>query len=485
MAAIPQSSYLFGFDLGFRGLSFSYNNMYRRDHSSLGYTSFLYKFNNPLNFIGETIQRLNLSYDKNFRYFSSSTKLTYLKYNMDENSSYGTTYVDTDFWYIYSASDDILFDQVFNFTLFDKLEILSGLSYQYSGNLPVTNGHYSQFNTSNYTIFQESQIEPDSLFGSFGLNPITFSNTAAYVQGYLDFNKLSVMAGLRYDNNSIYGGSLNPRLSLLYKITNRSILRASTGNSFKAPSPNVMYYSVAIPAYHGEEGISYEYIPNTKLEPEHFKSHEIGFRQFFAKNIYLDAVAYFNVISNLIKPSVVYIDTLPNSFLTRQNVNVSEAVAVLYGFQSSIIAKNIIPEIMLDGELNINISSGEEVLPNGEKINAYRNNPSFIGQLNFDFSPIPKLNIKVDNVFMSSWYRKYIPDADFFKRREITKIDGYATMDLMFNFYLTNEFHFYVKVMNVFDKTYGGIDITGSDVDMMYNPQLRRSFRFGLVYGLN
>jgi outer membrane cobalamin receptor len=486
MSSIPQSSHLFGIQLGYKGFSFSYDNMYRRDHSSLGYSTYLYKYNNSMNYIGETIQRINLSFNKDFRKFSTSTKLTYLKYTMDENSSYGLTYVsDVRNWYVYSASDDILFDQVLNFTLFNKVELLSGVSYQYSGNLPITNGNYKPFDVDEYTIFQESSITADTTFGSFGLNPITFNNLASYIQAYFDLNNFSVMAGLRFDKNSIYGASINPRISILYKISQGSILRASTGTSYKAPSPNTMYYSIAVPSYHGDESISYEFIPNKNLEPEKFKSHEIGFRQFFSKNIYLDLAAYYNQISNLITPTAVYIDTLPNRPLSRMNVNVSNANAKVYGIQTSLIAKNIIPEIMLNTELNLNVSSGEEVLPNNDKISAYRNNPAFIGQLNFDFTPVPKFIVKIDNVFMSNWYRKYIPNAEFFKRKEITKIDGYATMDLMFNYKLSSQFQFYIKVLNVFDKEYGGIDVSGSDIDLIYNPQLKRSFRFGLVYGYN
>lgn len=478
---IPHESHLFGFRLAYKGLSLNYNNMYRQDHSSLGYTTYLYKYNNPLNYIAESIQQLNLSYDKDFKFFSSSTKLTYLKYEMDPNSSFGPTYVNVDNWYVYSRSDDIIFDQMFNFNVFKGVEILSGVNLQYSGSLPLTNGNFTPFDTEDYSIFQETTLPEDPVFGSFGLNPNTFYNLGAYVQSFYDYNKVSIMAGARYDRNSNYGNAMNPRFAALYKVSSKSIFRLASGIAYKAPSPNQMYYSIAHPSHLDENEITYEYMPNEDLEPERFNSHEIGFRQFFSKNVYIDLSAYVNLISNLMTTSF---DKHESGQIVRINFNEEKAKGRLYGFQARINADNILPTIMLNTEINLNLSRGEETLPNRDVIETFRNNPAFVGQINLDFSPIPNLKVKIDNLMMSSWYREYIPDAGFFER-DFAEIDGYMNTDLMLNYSLNKQFQIYFKVLNVFDAEYGGIDVTGTDVDMIYNPQLKRNIRFGLIYRYN
>ena len=99
----------------FRGIGLSYNKMYRRSHSSLGLSPVFYKYNNPQNYWAENIHRFTLSYVKEFNRFSSSTNLCNLVYRMDNNSTMGVTFLTgTDKVYRYSASDDLLFEQVFS-----------------------------------------------------------------------------------------------------------------------------------------------------------------------------------------------------------------------------------------------------------------------------------------------------------------------------------------------------------------------------------
>ena len=45
----------------------------------------------------------------------------------------------------------------------------------------------------------------------------------------------------RYDHYSDFGGTFNPKLSLMYRPTSKLLLRASTGTGFKAPDMNVIY----------------------------------------------------------------------------------------------------------------------------------------------------------------------------------------------------------------------------------------------------
>jgi len=105
MENLPAESNMLGFQLRYRGVSFAFNKMYRSTHSSLGQSSYLYKYNNPRNFWGEDIRTTTLSYNHEWApRFSTTTNISNVAYSMDDNSNMGVTFIDyTDKVYRYSA----------------------------------------------------------------------------------------------------------------------------------------------------------------------------------------------------------------------------------------------------------------------------------------------------------------------------------------------------------------------------------------------
>ncbi len=155
--ALPAESNLLGFNLRFRDFSFSFNNMYRKSHSSLGQSSYLFRFDNPQTFWGENISQTTLSYSHPWSSkFSTTTNLSSLIYRMDNNSSHGVNFIaDAEKVYRYSAGNDVLFEQLFTVIPRTGLEIISGITYQFSGNLPQTSYLYAPFDTDKYGTFSE------------------------------------------------------------------------------------------------------------------------------------------------------------------------------------------------------------------------------------------------------------------------------------------------------------------------------------------
>jgi len=75
---ISQQSELIGIRFKFKSLTFGYNYMSRRDHSSIGTTPFLYKFDDRNNFIGNYSHIFSIQHSIPFGKFISSTNLSYL-----------------------------------------------------------------------------------------------------------------------------------------------------------------------------------------------------------------------------------------------------------------------------------------------------------------------------------------------------------------------------------------------------------------------
>ncbi|MCP4178843.1 MAG: TonB-dependent receptor [bacterium] len=231
---ISSKSHIVGKELKYKGLRLTYENMYSQTHSSIGWASYLYKYNNPQNFTGGTTNRTAINYNKSWGRISLTSNLSYLTYNLDENSNFGVTFINnTDKVYYYTSSDDILAEQLFTYSG-KNFEIVSGISYQYSGNMPTTNYMNKPFDTDRYESFSKS-IDDDEIFGNFGLNPYVFSNFSSFIQGYSVFSNFILMGGVRFDYNSEYSYSFNPRAAVLWKINDKTSLRASLGKAFKAP----------------------------------------------------------------------------------------------------------------------------------------------------------------------------------------------------------------------------------------------------------
>jgi iron complex outermembrane receptor protein len=95
-------------------------------------------------------------------------------------------------------------------------------------------------------------------------------------------------AGLRYDHYSDFGGTLNPRLALVWQSTQRLSTKLMYGEAFRAPSYLELYANTGATN------------PNPNLTPELSKSWDLSFSYLAAKNLKLGLSVYRFAQSNLI-----------------------------------------------------------------------------------------------------------------------------------------------------------------------------------------
>lgn len=501
ISELPQESYLLGFNLKYRGLQISYQEMYRADHSAIGRQPLFFGYQNPENRIGEKIQVTSLNYTNTWKKLTLTSNLMYLRERFDKQSSFATNYSNNGKSYVYQASDDIFGEAVVNYNLSKKWELTSGISYKLSSALPQTNDLVAPFNPSDYKPFTDNRPPPDPLLGNFGFNPTSFNNFGAFFQGYFSSKRWNVVLGLRYDRPSNYEAQDYYRLAAMYKITPKTSLRFSLGYAFKAPALNVSYNSVAFPdrvfdPLTGKYGaltdsISYQVIPSPNLAPEELGSFDLGIRYVPTPNIYVDMSLFGNMVTDLIVAEGVpidrYRDLYPKSTaggIVRRYKN--SAGALLIGFQTVLRAKNLIPAISLNTNFSYTYQIGTEVLEdNRGTLNDYRQVPRHTLQWGISFNPFKKLYLNFDNVAMSGWYRKYISsDIDIGRGEDLFKafISGYYTLDMTARYSFNKNLSTFLKVMNAFDAQYGGLNATGFDVDLKYTPQLGRNIQFGVSF---
>ena len=66
-----------------------------------------------------------------------------------------------------------------------------------------------------------------------------------YAQAIYDYNKWRISAGLRYDENSIYGSTFNPRGTAIYRLNATNTIKLLYGKAFHEPQPNLLFADFA------------------------------------------------------------------------------------------------------------------------------------------------------------------------------------------------------------------------------------------------
>jgi hemoglobin/transferrin/lactoferrin receptor protein len=487
---LPQRSNLIGFGLNYRGLKFRYLHMYRNTHASIGLTPAVYGYYDPRNFIGESIDRVTLSYGKTWTKFSSNANLSLLTYRMDNLSSFRliSDRGNRGVAYLYAASDDLLFDEVLNYNPFTNLELTAGFSAQYSGNLPRTNDLNEPFNTNDYQPFSETVEHTDSLLGNFGFNPTTFYNLGGFIQLYYKFKKFIIIAGGRWDKHSIYGSQLSPRIGFKYQFSEMISFKGNYGLGFRSPS---LFYAYSSTAYAYKGAILYEYIPNESLNPERFQAFEGGIELKPANEFTIEVLFTYHKLSENIAGSLKFVDPdrYPNSYypLALSYVNDEDSKAELYSSEIRFMAKNLIRSVKLNTDLFIKFNQGQEILPNNlGKLDRYRNLPQWYGQLNIEINPIRSWLMQFHNILSSQSAKRFFPYnlEDLESIGWPTEVKGYYTLDWVNRVNINRNFQAFLIINNVFNAQYGGIDAYGNGFDLYYNPQYERNFRLGFNFML-
>lgn len=119
-------------------------------------------------------------------------------------------------------------------------------------------------------------------------------STALYLQDELKFSpEFTVFLGTRYDDHSVYGSRMSPRLSFIYHLRKSTSLRASWGQAFRSPSIDDLYWQED---WGGGMGL----FGNPGLKPEVSSEYEVGVEQIFTPQILGRMTFFFSEVDNLI-----------------------------------------------------------------------------------------------------------------------------------------------------------------------------------------
>lgn len=240
--------------------------------------------------------------------------------------------------------------------------------------------------------------------------------TAVYLQDRFSWTeKTSVTAGVRHDNNTIYGDKWLPRMEVSYQADDTTNLFANWGKIFKAPKFDDLY---------GDDGFGNVGDPN--LKPESGWTSELGIK----KRLSATSEGTLSVFKRQIDGAIKWQPTGANWWDPYKPVNIAGYVAT--GVNASYATK------LSDATmLNLGYTYLDAHDENDENTGEPRN--SFTAGIT---NTSGKLTSSINGV--------YVDDSGYSSNRVPSRFVANAA----FNFAFTKQQSMFVQVNNIFDRKY-------------------------------
>ncbi len=271
------------------------------------------------------------------------------------------------------------------------------------------------------TLFVGLEAEEEQIKDTSG----TFKNgnRAGFMQLVSKFNDIfQVASNIRYDDNDRFGGATTYRIAPAITVPlTGTILKASYGTGFKAPTLNQLFISYA----------SFGFFANPNLKPEESRGFDAGFEQPLLNDKLRFGATYFqNDIKNLIAANA--------SFTTNINIGRAKTQGV-----EAFVSWQAMEQLKLRGDYTYTIARNE--ILDQALLRRPRNKVS----LQATWTPVEKLSLVATIIGISSFIDG---NRDFSIPR--LKAPGYAIVNLAANYQISQNVTAFGRIDNLFDHKY-------------------------------
>lgn len=308
-----------------------YSKLHLTDHLTLGYQRNI--LNNPSttgeppritpygeDLIWETItDSFYAKYNHQFNeQLSGTTQFEYSGYEIGEMSKFRNRYCEYISCYIYAKGTKESIEQQLNFKINEIHQLTGGFGYAHYYSLPKTTDLPTPYNTSLSPNEQNLHHLGTNNSLPIDIIELRYQTRSLYLQLQSAWDKQwSSTMGLRYDYNSRFGETFNPRLGMVYRLDNKTVFKLLYGEAFRAPSAMDLFETYGI--FTGKQNAAGQYIssvfkaPSPNLQPEKAKSLEFNVLHRIDEHLNLNLNMYYTKANNLILSAN---DPVPNQFIT-------------------------------------------------------------------------------------------------------------------------------------------------------------------------
>ncbi|OGS21623.1 MAG: hypothetical protein A2252_12615 [Elusimicrobia bacterium RIFOXYA2_FULL_39_19] len=267
----------------------------------------------------------------------------------------------------------------------------------------------------------------------------TFTINSFFLQKSFSYQALRTTLGLRYDDHSVYGSQLNPRLNSIYDITDTAKLSFNAGRSFTGPTFEHLYSPLRTWDYLGSGG---ETIGNENILPETAIGYDLGFEKNFNDNTISKITLFRTDLENKIEWTENYL-TVPGYFFYSQwkPQNIGEAYNQGVEFElNSKLSESISNEI----NLTYLESMGKKGTETKYKTLSYA--PPYHANFSLVYKSPSGITEKISAAYVDK--QEWVDDYSTKHR-----LDAYTLVNLMF-IYSISYSEFFFEISNLADTRY-------------------------------
>lgn len=291
---------LFG-SLSGGGLRFSFFTNSSRTPSSVDNKPGSAIYNEDV-FVGHRLTVLGLTHAAQAGAFAFQSTLQAGEYRLNPNSNFRNAFTadatTLGTGYKYAESGSLKAEEQVTWSPRSDFNLIGGLSLENTHAVPWSTDLNAPVDPNGAIA---GTIRGTALAADFF--PLNYHNLGAYLQAQFAASEALVFtAGVRYDDNSRYGSSTNPRFGLVWRLHPSHTLKLLYGTAFLAPSPYAAFshfgsFTTTTPGP-GPESFFWR-LPNPGLKPIKERSLEVGYKGYLSGSLSLSATAFRTELRNL------------------------------------------------------------------------------------------------------------------------------------------------------------------------------------------
>ena len=235
-----------------------------------------------------------------------TTLASYYNYEIEPETKFRNSFSGYQDAYKYALSQTSSVQETLAFEPLEGWPVLLGFTYQQNSVLPYTSDLGHKFDTAKSPSSQDFVYSGSTIPVEF--YSLNYSNTGAFMRVQTrEIGNATLSLGLRYDHNTSYGETWNPRAGLVWKPGGgeRTVVKILYGEAYLAPSPfythkhfgSFISSPTASSGYHSY----FFHVPNENLDPETLRSVEGSISRAFGHGLRLSLNPYYNKVRDLIQ----------------------------------------------------------------------------------------------------------------------------------------------------------------------------------------
>jgi iron complex outermembrane receptor protein len=261
-----------------------------------------------------------------------------------------------------------------NITINEENMLTGGVSYEDFYSLPKTTNLTGPFDKDKSVAEQGYFYAGTNNTIPLKIYELNYTNIGAYLQLQSDITgTLSGTLGVRFDDNSRYGSTVNPRGGLVYQPRSTTTIKLLYGEAYQAPSPYRAYSNYG--TFDGVTDADGDYtgssfrLPSPDLEPEELKTWELGIIENIDKDLKLEADFFYTEAKDLITGGswqyTIDSTTIPGTKIDKWKKSENAGAATWWGGEFTVDYSQSLSGVRLDWWANYSYLNGSLVAADG------------------------------------------------------------------------------------------------------------------------